>query len=163
MTFIDRKFNKNKPGYIFQCLLAVLAVFVVLLFLDVERNGAVIASLGASAFIAFTMPHTNSSKPKFLIGGYIVGIISGMVCCYLSTLPITQELKHNPVIFCSLAVGLSIFIMVVTNTEHPPAAGLAMGLFLNNCTFRSITVVLIGIVSLALLKALLRPVLKDLL
>ncbi len=53
-----------------------------------------------------------------------------------------------------------MFLMVITDTEHPPAAGLALGLVLaESWRPEIIIVVLVGIVLVALLK----PVLKDLL
>ncbi len=72
-------------------------------------------------------------------------------------------LKYSNAIFCSIAVGLAVFLMVITNTEHPPATGMALGLFLNHCELRTIIVALIGVVCLVVLKTLLRPYLKDLL
>ena len=57
-----------------------------------------------------------------------------------------------------------MFLMVITDTEHPPAAGLALGLVLaESWRPEIIIVVLVGIVLVALLKRLLKPVLKDLL
>ena len=166
MSIFDPKFRKNKKEYILQSLLAAAATFLVLILLDVASNAAVIAALGASAFIAFTMPAKNVSSPRVLIGGYLVGILVGCLCHYLSILPVLKNLefiaKNSYVIFCSLSVGLSVFFMVLTNTEHPPAAGLAMGLFLNQCALRSVLVVIIGIICLVVIKTLLRPVLKDL-
>jgi len=66
-------------------------------------------------------------------------------------------------VFGAMSVGLAIFVMVITNTEHPPAASLALGLVLNEFNYRTVIVVLIGIISLSLIKAVLRPVLKNLL
>ncbi|MCG2712911.1 MAG: HPP family protein [Candidatus Omnitrophica bacterium] len=167
MITFDPKFRKNKKEYILQSLLAATAAFLVLLLLDVATNAAVIAALGSSAFIAFTMPAGDVSSARKLIGGYLAGIVVGCLCHYLSILPALQNIefiaKNSYVIFCSLSVGLSVFLMVVTNTEHPPAAGLAMGLFLNKCEVRSVLVVIIGIICLVAIKTLLRPLLKDLL
>ncbi|MCP4649921.1 MAG: HPP family protein [PVC group bacterium] len=167
MQFIDKKFKYNKRSYIIQSLLATLSIFIVLLLLDAKTNAAIIASLGASSFIAFTVPHASNSGPRFLIGGYTVGILSGGICHYLSLLaclqniPIINELSY--IFFASLAVGLAIFIMVITNTEHPPAAGLALGLVFNAFNHRTLLVVILGIIALSLIKTLLKPLLKNLL
>jgi len=53
-------------------------------------------------------------------------------------------------------------VMVVTNLEHPPAAGVALGLVLNNCEARTVAVVLGGIFLLTLAKELMRSFLMDL-
>jgi len=38
------------------------------------------------------------------------------------------------VIFGAISVGFSVFIMAVINTEHAPAAGIALGLVINGIT-----------------------------
>ena len=163
----DANFSRNKARYVAQCLLAALSVFAVLILLEAHENTAVIAALGASSFIAFTMPRTESSKPRLMIGGYVVGIVSGLACHSLSLLPFLSELNAMPqfssAVYGALAVGLSIFLMVVTDTEHPPASGVALGLVLNNCDPRTILVVGVGIVVLSVIKRLLQPVLINLL
>ncbi len=167
MKVFDEKFKSNKARYIFQCLLATLCVFVVLLILDAMTDAAVIAALGASSFIAFTMPEAQVSRPRFLIGGYLVGIAAGYVGHHLSLIPWLAQLsiiqERSSVVFGALSVGLAILVMVVTDTEHPPAAGLALGLVLDEYNHRTVAIVLVGLISLSLIKAVLKPVLKDLL
>ena len=167
IQFFDEKFAKNKTRYLLQCFLATLGVFIVLAILDPETNTAVIGALGASSFIAFTMPHARVSKTRYLVGGYLVGVCSGILCHHLSLKCFGEyaatALSLRYALFGALAVGIAIFVMVVTNTEHPPAAGVALGLVLNNCQPRTILVVLLGIAALALVKRLLRPVLINLL
>ncbi|MFH2139105.1 MAG: HPP family protein [Candidatus Omnitrophota bacterium] len=166
MRILDPKFNQNKASYFLQSLLATLAIFVVLILLDARTNSAVIAALGASSFIAFTMPHAELSQPKFLIGSYLLGIISAGICYYLSILPFIKQIPFvsdfSCIIFGSIAVGLVIFLMVITNTEHPPAASLALGLVFNLFNLKSVFIVFSGIVCLSIIKAILKPVLKDL-
>ena len=92
MRLLDEKFLKNKWSYIFQPLLAAGAIFLILLELDAISDAAIVASLGASSFIVFTMPDIESSKVRCLVGGYIVGIIAGCLCYSLSLLPICAEI-----------------------------------------------------------------------
>ena len=166
MKIIDTKLKHNIGRYIFQCFLATLAILIVLLFLDVLKHTAIIASLGATAFIVFATPKSYPSLPRPLIGGYIVGIFVGSLCYLLSTsswilaLVPTQKLLH--LIFGSLAVGISIFLMVITDTEHPPAAGIALGLVINEWDYRTIIFIISGVLVLFLIKILLRSVLVDL-
>lgn len=167
MRVFDKKFRDNKVRYISQCILATLAVFIVLMILDAVSNAAIIAALGASSFIVFTMPEAEASRPRFLIGGYLVGIAAGGFCHYLSLVPLLAHIpiiqKFPFVVFGAIAVGLAMFVMVITNTEHPPAASLALGLVLNECNYITVVVSLVGIISLVVIKAVLRPLLKDLL
>ena len=167
MQVIDAKFKGNKARYVLQCMLATFCVFVVLLVLDAVTNAAVIAALGASSFIAFTMPDAQISRPRFLIGGYIVGVTVGCFCHYLSLVSFLSHLviikDCSCVVFGAFAVGLAIFLMVITGTEHPPAASVALGFVLNECDYLLVAmVVLAGIISLSIIKTLLRPALINL-
>jgi len=166
MQFLDKKFLKHKKAFSLQCLMATATAFVVLLLLDTVSNAAIIAALGSSSFIAFTMPHSEVSKPRHIIGGYIIGIIVGCLCYSVACLPGIQDCialsNFSNVFFCALAIGISTFLMVITNTEHPPATGLALGLFLNHCDIRTIIVILLGGICLIIIKTLLEPLMQDL-
>ncbi len=167
MRILDEKFRKNITRYISQCALATISVFIVLMVLDVVTNAVIIAALGSSTFIAFTMPEAQVSRPRFMIGGYIIGIAAGCLCHYLSLCSLmawTSFIHESPhVVFGAMSVGLAIFVMVITDTEHPPAAGLALGLILNEWSILTIVVVFAGIISLSIIKFILKPVLKNLL
>jgi CBS-domain-containing membrane protein len=167
MRIFDLKFRKNIVRYILQCTLATVAIFVILLFLDVINETAIIASLGASAFIVFTMPNAYTSKTRPLLGGYIVGIIVGII---LNTVAFSSLLAsfHLSItlaiaIFGAISVGIAIFIMVATDTEHPPAAGIALGLVLNPWELTTILYIIIAVLLLATLKKVLKPYMLNLL
>ena len=167
MQFIDPKFRKNEGRYVLQSLLATLALVVVLAILDAISDAAIVGALGASSFIAFTMPYKHVSEARYLVGGYAVGVISGVACYYASVLlglsSTTVFGASSSVVFGALAVGLAIFIMVVANLEHPPAAGVALGLVLNQCDALAIIVIIVGIVALSIVKTMMKPLLIDLL
>jgi len=167
IRLVDDDFHAHAGRYITQCTLAVVAIGVVLLLLDTLTDTTIIAALGASSFIAFAMPHKNISKSRYLIGGYLIGTLAGVLVHYVPYVPLISVLlarypHATNATLGALAVGLTIFLMVVTNTEHPPAAGLALGFVLNDWTYTTVLVVLIGIVTLAALKRLLKPMLIDL-
>lgn len=162
MELFDAKFTRQKLRYVLQSLLATAAVLLVLLVLD--SNAAIIAALGASSFILFTMPHAQVARVRFVVGGYVVGVAVGTLCHWLGQCPWPAALGEPPyVAFGALAVGLAIFVMVLTNTEHPPAASLALGLVLGQWSLLTVGVVLVGIVGLSALKKLLEPMLINLL
>ncbi len=145
MHLIDKSFIKNPKSYIIQSLLAVIAIAIILYFVEVLTHAAIVAALGSSTFIVFAMPHTIAAQPRRLIGGHAVGLISGTIGYYLflngplGALAASWEFVTWGVY--ALSVGLSIFLMTITNTEHSPAAGTA---------------------SLAIIRRLLRRYLKDL-
>ena len=100
-----------------------------------------------------------------MIGGYLVGIAVG---CLIGTINLTLDLDEASVaqavtiLSGAFATALAMFIMVVTKTEHPPAAALALGLVLNEWNLLTILVILAGIVSLSIFKRLILPMLMDL-
>jgi len=163
---VDKKVRKNLGRYLFQCALATFTILAVLLFFDVLKETALIASLGASAFVIFTMPTTYSSDPQRLLGGYAVGLAVGLLFYFFSTIAdinllfITETMSL--IVFGALSVGMAIFIMTVTNTEHAPAAGIALGLVINNWTHMTIIFIVSAVLWLALIRRMLRPYLMDL-
>ena len=157
----DQRFSGNKLRYFLQCLLATVSAVLVLLVLDTMANKVVMASLGASCFIAFCVPHKKASSPRFMVGGYIVGIAAGTLCYWLDSMSFLHN--HSDVVFGGLAIGIAMFVMVVTNTEHPPAASLALGLVLGEWQVLTLVVTLVEIVMLCVIKRLLKPILIDLL
>ena len=169
MKLFDEKFRQHKAQYVLQSLLAALTVLIILLLLDSVPGGALIAALGASSFIAFSMPWKVVARPRYLLGGYLVGVIIGCSFHFLEGLAVIQRVpfvgSHSEIVFGAASVGLAIFIMVVTDTEHPPAAGITLGLVLlgNHFTLMPVLVVLVGIICISLLKSILRPVMIDLL
>ncbi len=166
MRPINTKLRRNLNRYILQCALATLTIVVVLLFLDVLSRTAIIASLGATAFIVFTMPKSYPSGTRPLVGGYVVGISLGCLCSLLSETPLLTSLlgghRTSLIVFGALAVGGAIFLMAITNTEHPPAAGIALGLVLNDWDYRTVIFVFGASVLLAAVRRVLRSVLIDL-
>ena len=166
IIIIDKKFRKNTLKYLSQCFLATFTILAVLIFLDVLNETAIITALGASAFIVFTMPNQYSSDSRRLIGGYIVGLIVGFIFYIISHMQITNlffiSYTTKLVLFGAIAVGVSIFIMAVTNTEHAPAAGIALGLVINQWDHLTIIFIFVAILWLTIIKLTLKKYLMDL-
>ena len=157
--------RKNIRRYALQCSLAAAVVLILLMVLDAVTQTVLIAALGASVFIAFAVPRSLHSSPRCLIGGYLAGILAGSL---MATLNIAFEFSDvvtahaSMVVFGALATGLAMFLMVVTKTEHPPAAALALGLVLNEWTLLTLVVVIVGVIALSICKQLILPILMDL-
>jgi len=65
-------------------------------------------------------------------------------------------------LIAALAVSLSIFVMVITDTEHAPAAGLSLGFVLNPWNSITIVLILFSISFMATSKRLLKKWMTDL-
>jgi len=166
VRIVNQKLRHNVLRYLFQCSLAAVTILVALLFLDVCTHTAIVATLGASAFIVFATPGAYAAQPRSLIGGYVIGTSVGCLCHFASILPIVQAApggSETPLILSAAAgVSISIFLMVITGCEHPPAAGMALGLVLNEWDYTTILFVLGAVVLFTLVRSLLRPVMIDL-
>ncbi len=159
MHIIDEKFRKSPGPFVIQGALASFMILIILFVLDIVEETALIAALASTAFVGFTMPHSESSGPRRLMGGYAVSMIIGISCSMVaqhgSTLPAISN-EALTISMASISVGLSIFVMVITDTEHAPAAGLALGLVLNPWNATTIVLILFSISFMTTSKHLLK-------
>lgn len=150
------EFKLHWKNYVYQSALAALAIFIITIILRMQ-NAVIIASLGSSAFIIFALPNAASAKSRNVIGGHIVGILAGSL---FSIVP--QTVFFLTALTYAFAVGLSILIMVVTDTEHPPAAGTALGIAMSRSSPKIITAIIISAVVLALVRHFFKRYIRDL-
>ena len=163
---IDRKFRRHWKNYLFQCALSTLALLLILLVVDVVLRAAIVVAIASSAFIVFVRPHGEASAPQRVVGGHVVAVIVGAAFSALYLIPGFGELAEGSHLardlMAVLSVGLSTLIMVLTNTEHAPAAGTALGLVVGGWEPSAALFVLIGAVILAVTHTLLSPRLTNL-
>ena len=159
---IDAKFKNNKKKYLLQCLMAAVAISIILLFVHFIFNDAVLVAFGATCFVVFTMPHQKTSNPRRIIGGYLVGIIIAVGVRYLEGIIFDHDIERVVIVAGALAVALSIFIMTITNTEHPPAAGVALGIALDGYEPLGLLIIFIAVLILVAIKYALRRWMIDL-
>jgi len=152
----DQKIRIFWKNYLTQTFLATLSILILLLSLHLQ-NAVIIASIGATAFIVFTMPGDITAKPRSVIGGHFVGFTCGALCALLPH----ATFIANAAVY-ALAVGLSIFIMVVIDTEHPPASGTALGIAMTGFSSSALISVITSVIVLSLIHQFLKPYLKNL-
>ena len=161
-----QQFVELLPSYALQSLMAAGALLVILFLLDVVAHAVIVAALGSTAFIVFTMPSSLTARPRCVVGGHIMGLIAGTLCYFtIACLPLGEAwFISEPKMVCAAAisVGLSIFLMVVTDTKHPPASGTALGLVVQGWSVWAVLFVLGGTVMLLLFRWALRNRLRDL-
>jgi len=154
------KFKRLWPHYVFQSILCALCVLAVLWILQ-GRQLAIIAAIGASGFIVFAMPKSVTAQPKNILGGYLLGLAIGA----LSWL-IPQPAFTYRIIVYAVVVGLTMFSMVATDTEHPPACGTALGVAIRNWaddqTLGVMLTIVVSAIILAVAHVVLARFLKDL-
>ena len=138
--------------YLLQSLLAATALFILTLVLTPQKTVAV-SAMGGTAFIVFAMPKTVSAQTRNVIGGHLVGLASGAIFCFTS-LPDSFEYAG--------AVGIAILLMVALDVEHPPAAGTAVAVVINEITAHAFVAIMVSTLVMTQCRYLLRNRLKDL-
>lgn len=154
---IDQRFKENKAHYFLQCGMAMAAVMLILLTIDTMFKEVMIASFGATAFSVFAMPHLRTSQGRSVMGGYAIGIALGVgfnLLAELFNVKFGWRLTYD--VMGAAAVGLALLFMTMTNAEHPPAAGLALGLVLQGFHLSSIAIIYGSVLVLLIIKHLLR-------
>jgi CBS-domain-containing membrane protein len=151
-TTIKDKFKKLWKYYILQSLFAAAVLFILVLVLGSDKI-VVISAMGATSFIVFAMPKTASAQTRNVVGGHLVGLASGAIF-YFTTLPYFVEYP--------LAVGIAIFLMVALDVEHPPAAGTALAVVINEVSPEVFVTIMVSALVLSQCRYYMRSYLKDL-
>lgn len=153
---IDSDFLPQWKAYIVQSSYAALSVFIITLI--PSENTVVIASIGATAFIVFTLPNNISAEPKRIIGGHFLVFFIGS--CF-AVFPFMHILLFKAIWF-ALSIGFTILLMVVLDFEHPPAAGTALGMTLVGYSSSAAIAIIISVFLLTIVAYLTKPYLEDL-
>ena len=163
----DKNLRPRIKNYFFQCALATASLIVILLVQTVIFSEAIVVSIASTAFTIFVLPNSMASTPRRVIGGQLVAVVSGSLFFILLHLPVVESVAAGsqiaPAILAALAVGLGILLMVATNTEHPPAAGVALGLVIDPWQWSAIAFVVVSALALTAIHASLRPKMINLL
>lgn len=166
LIHIDEKFKNHKKQFIVQSLMIAGVIVIVMTVMDFLSEGVIIASIGASTSIAFARPHTKTAGSRYLIGSYTFAIFGAWICFML----MSMVFKLFPgfrgdgalAIFGAIVVGMTVFITVVTETEHPPASALALGLLINGFDFKKAAEAIIAITIIAIMRKILKKHMMDL-
>lgn len=147
--------------YVLQSLAATVTVFVLFMLVSIQQKPVIVASIAATTFIIFAMPGYITAKPRNVIGGHIIGMLCGFL---IPAVPLHQMLPQSMAVslLYALAVGASIFLMVITDTEHPPAAGTALGVAIAGFSVKITLTVLICITVLSSVHFIFKDRFRDL-
>jgi CBS-domain-containing membrane protein len=167
---IDAKYTVLQSALVFASLSLILMLYGFF-------GGIIVASLGASSFIAFVTPHTNGSRNYNLIGGYVCGAVSGVLFSLLHSAlgmlaieaigilagsGIFEGIDFALVFGCAAASALTTFMMVWSGCVHPPSAALALGLAADRNALITATAAIGGIIIVCAVRYLLRNHTKNL-
>ena len=102
---------------IINALLSALGALIFisfLAFLDSSFEGMIwlIPPFGASMVLVMAVHESPLAKPKNILLGHILSALSGIIILYLI---------GDNFLALGIAVALAVFVMIVTDTIHPPA------------------------------------------
>ncbi|KAF9174460.1 hypothetical protein BGX21_000460 [Mortierella sp. AD011] len=93
----------------------------------VDRNVPVMAgSLGASAVLIYGAIDSPLSQPRNVIGGHLMSSLISVSLFKLFNLLSPEMFLKLHWLLCALAVSVSLFLMQLTHTVHPPASATAL-------------------------------------
>ncbi|TGL19023.1 HPP family protein [Leptospira yanagawae] len=96
---------------------STIAIWSILLITNLSGHSLLIGSFGATAVLLFAVPDAPLSQPRNLIGGHLLSATIAVI--------LVQTIGTN-FFTLGLSVGLSIFVMYLTHTLHPPGGATAL-------------------------------------
>lgn len=87
-------------------------------FFEPADQTLMIGSFGASAVLVYAAVRSPLAQPRNLVGGHVLSGLAG-VACY-------QLFGGVPWVAAALAVSISIAVMLLTRTVHPPGGATAL-------------------------------------
>ncbi|QPK63345.1 HPP family protein [Methylomonas sp. LL1] len=113
---------KEKAIASLACLTAILLTGLLTQTYAVEQTSVLVASMGASAVILFTIPGSPLAQPWPFVGGQMLSALIGVLCAfYIRDVPLAA----------ALAAGLAVLMMLILRCLHPPGAATALAPVLN--------------------------------
>ncbi len=163
----DRNLRPRAKSYLFQCALATLSLVAILLVQEAIFSAGIVVAVASTAFTIFVFPDSIASRPRRVVGGHIVAILAGSLLFLILQTPSVEALTAGSQlgtnVAAALAVGLGILLMVATNTEHPPPAGVALGIVLDPWQWSALAFVIASALLLTIVRIALKPRLINLL
>ena len=91
------------------------------------------ASFGSSVVVVFGYPDNEFAQPKNVLFGHLLCALVGII--FVTLFKITQD-RTIFFLAISLAVGLSVLLMMVLKITHPPAGGNTIVVMLTQDSFQ---------------------------
>jgi CBS-domain-containing membrane protein len=102
-----------QPAHIlFSALGSLIAISAVTLLTQTTSIPFMMAPFGATCVLAFGVPDSPLAQPRNIVGGHLIAALIAVACVYLF---------GNTWYSLALGVSISIAVMQLTKTTHPPA------------------------------------------
>jgi CBS-domain-containing membrane protein len=98
-------------------LSGTLGILAIIWITDLAGTPLLIGSFGATAVLLFGAHDSPLAQPRNLVGGHVISaLVAVLVVALAGSTPVTV----------ALAVGLSMLLMNLTHTTHPPGGATAL-------------------------------------
>lgn len=87
-------------------------------YLDASDNIFLIGSFGASSVLIYGIINSPLAQPRNVIGGHLICALTGVI--------VHRLIPHELWLAASLSVSISVVLMQVTKTLHPPGGATAL-------------------------------------
>ena len=162
----DPGFARYPWAFAFQAVLATVVMLAILTFVHSLSSAAIAAGLASSVVGIFVGPSNRTASIRSVVGGHGLALLLGSmfsfilffgpVDAFLADLGVLQNFGY------AFAVGGAMLLMAITNTEHPPAAGTALGMASREFDILIFFSIIGAVALLAVMKLAIRPYLRDL-
>ena len=115
---LSKNLKERWFNYFWQSAAAGLITFLMLFVFSEVIALIILAGVGSTYFTIFALPSNRTASNRNIFGSYLICILIGLFCTYIPSASLSG----------GVSIGVSAFFMVITDTEHPPAAGIALGL-----------------------------------
>ncbi len=162
----DPGFARAPLRFVAQAVLATGVMLAILTFVDSLSSAAIAAGLASSVVVIFINPSNRTAQIRAVVGGHALALALGSIFSLTlifgpaETFLADMELLRN--LSYAFAVGIAVLLMAITNTEHPPAAGTALGMASREFDILIFFSIIGAVVMLSIIKLALRPQLRDL-
>lgn len=164
---VDSRFKGKRRDYVRQTAIATGALVLILLAQDLLTNAAIFAALASTAFVLFLMPHSITATPRHAIGGHLVSASIGVLFSLIisGTAGAGHEVAHSFAsgVLAAGAVGVAMLAMALSDTEHAPAAGSALGFAITDFDWVLYLALIASVVGMTLIQQFMMPRLREIL
>ena len=165
-TWRDPGFARFPWAFVFQAALATVVMLAILTFVQSLSSAAIAAGLASSVVGIFIGPSNQTARIRSVVGGHGVALALGSLFSVLLFLGPVETFLMDADILRNLsyatAVGAAMLLMAITNSEHPPAAGTALGMASREFDILIFLSIIGAVALLAVMKLAIRPYLRDL-
>ena len=152
--------------FVVQAGLATVVMLAILTFVQSLSSAAIAAGLASSVVGIFINPSNRTARIRSMAGGHIVALVLGsafsVILFFGPVETFLTDVDYLRNFGYALAVGLAMLLMAITNTEHPPAAGTALGMASREFDILIFFSLVGAVLLLAVMKLAIRPYLRDL-